>query len=190
MGLEFLIKDGTAHYTTMRDKCDTICNMKAPKSVKECRTFCGMVNFLSTFCKNLRQLLIPIYELTKKHTHFVWTDRHQKAFEEIKQLLVKPPVLRMVSGNGFFRLESDTSRTAAGATLYQWQNNEWVLVGYHSKTLPDAVRNYGVTELELTGLLVNIHGFEQKLNNNYFEAIVDHKAIDYLIKSKHESTST
>ena len=54
----------------------------------------------------------------------------------------------MVSGNGFFRLESDTSRTAAGATLYQWQNNEWVLVGYHSKRLPDAVRNYGVTELE------------------------------------------
>ena len=92
----------------------------------------------------------------------------------------------MVSGNGFFRLESDTSRTAARATLYQWQNNEWVLVGYHSKRLPDAVCNYGVTELELTGLLANIHGFEQKLNNNYFEAIVDHKAIDFLIKSKHE----
>ena len=190
MGLEFLIKDGTAHYTAMCDKCDVIRNMKAPKSVKECQMFCGMVNFLSTFCKNLQQLLIPIYELTKKHARFVWTDKHQKAFEEIKQLLVKPPVLRMVSGNGFFRLESDTSRTAAGATLYQWQNNEWVLVGYHSKRLPDAVRNYGVTELELTGLLANIHGFEQKLNNNYFEAIVDHKAIDYLIKSKHEPTST
>ena len=190
MGLEFLIKDGTAHYTAMRDKCDAIRNMKAPKSVKECRMFCGMVNFLLTFCKNLRQLLIPIYELTKKHARFVWTDKHQKAFEEIKQLLVKPPVLRMVSGNGFFRLESDTSRTAAGATLYQWQNNEWVLVGYHSKRLPDAVCNYRVTELELTGLLANIHGFEQKLNNNYFEAIVDHKAIDYLIKSKHKPTST
>ena len=96
----------------------------------------------------------------------------------------------MVSGNRFFRLEIDTSRTAAGATLYQWQNNEWVLVGYHSKRLPDAVRNYGVTELELIGLLANIHGFEQKLNNNYFEAIVNHKAINYLIKSKHKPTST
>ena len=190
MGLEFLIKDVTAHYTAMRDKCDAIRNMKAPKSMKECHTFCKMVNFLSTFCKNLRQLLIPIYELTKKHAHFAWTDRHQKAFEEIKQLLVKPPILRMVSGNGFFQLESDTSRTTAGATLYQWQNNEWVLVRYHSKRLPDAVQNYGVTELELTGLLANIHRFEQKLNNNYFEAIVDHKAIDYLIKSKHEPTST
>ena len=35
MGLEFLIKDGTAHYTAMRDKCDTIHNMKAPKSVNQ-----------------------------------------------------------------------------------------------------------------------------------------------------------
>ena len=61
---------------------------------------------------------------------------------------------------------------------------------YHSKRLPDPVRNYGVTELELTGLIANIHGFEQKLNNNYFEVIVDHKAIDYLTKSKHEPTST
>ena len=117
------------------------------------------------------------------------TDKHQKAFEDIKSLLVKPPVLHMVSGNGFFRLDSDTSRTAAGGTLYQRQDNEWVLVGYHSKRLPDPVKNYGVTELELTGLLTNIHDFELKLNNNYFEAIVDHKAIDYLIKSKHEPTS-
>ena len=53
MGLEFLIKDGTAHYTAVLDKCDAIRNMKAPKSVKEFHMFCGMVNFLSTFCKNL-----------------------------------------------------------------------------------------------------------------------------------------
>ena len=117
-------------------------------------------------------------------------DRHQKAFEDIKQLLVKPPVLRMVSGSGFFHLESGTSQSAAGRTLYQWQDNEWVLVGYHSKRLPDAVQNYGVTELELKGLLAHIHGFKQKLMKNYFEAIVDHKAIDYLKKSKHEPTST
>ena len=36
---------------------------------------------------------LQIYELTKKHARFLWTDKHQKAFEEIKQLLVKPPVL-------------------------------------------------------------------------------------------------
>ena len=96
----------------------------------------------------------------------------------------------MVSGNGIFHLESDTSHTAAGGMLYQWQDNQWVLVGYHSKKLPEPVQNYGVTELELTGLLANIHGFEQKLRNNYFEVIVDHKAIDYMVKSKHVPTTT
>ena len=102
MGLQFLVKDGVEYYTAMKEKCDAIRNMQAPKSVKECRTFCGMVNFLSTFCKNLRELLIPIYNLTKKRARFQWTDTHQKAFEEIKKLLVKPPVLRMVSGDGIF----------------------------------------------------------------------------------------
>ena len=147
MGLQFIVKDGVAHYTAMKEKCDAIRNMQTLKSVKECRTFCGMVNFLSTFCKNLRELLIPIYDLTKKRAHFQWTNKHQKAFEEIKQLLVKPPVLRMVSGDGIFHLESDTSHTATGGTLYQWQDNQWVLVGYHSKKLPPPVQNYGVTEL-------------------------------------------
>ena len=33
MGLTFLIKDGVAHYTPMKDKCDAIINMKAPKSI-------------------------------------------------------------------------------------------------------------------------------------------------------------
>ena len=190
MGLQSIVKDGVAHYTAMKEKCDAIRNMQTPKSVKECHTFCSMVNFLSTFCKNLRELLIPIYNLMKKRAPFQCTDKHQRAFEEIKQLLVKPPVLRMVSGDSIFRLESDTSHTATGGSLYQWKDNQWVLVGYHSKKLPPPVQNYGVTELELTGLLANILGFEQKLWNNYFKVIVDHKAIDYMVKSKHQPTTT
>ena len=41
--------------------------------------------------------------------------------------------------------------------------------------------------MELTGLLFNIHGFMQLLCNRYFEVLVDHKAIEYMIKSKTES---
>ena len=48
------------------------------------------------------------------------------------------------------------------------------------------MKNFGVTELELTGLLVNIHGFMQLLHNHYFEVLVDHKAIEYMVKSKTE----
>ena len=64
------------------------------------------------------------------------------------------------------------------------------MIGYHSKRLPQSAKNFGVTELELTGLLVNIHGFMQLLCNRYFEVLLDHKAIEYMIKSKTESPIT
>ena len=77
-----------------------------------------------------------------------------------------------------------------GGTLLQKQGDEWVVIGYHSKRLPKSAKNFGVTELELTGLLVNIHSFMQLLCNRYFEVLVDHKAIKYIIKSKTESPTT
>ena len=64
------------------------------------------------------------------------------------------------------------------------------MICYHLKRLPQSAKNFGVTELELTGLLVNIHGFMQLLCNRYFEVLVDHKAIEYMIKSKTESPTT
>ena len=64
------------------------------------------------------------------------------------------------------------------------------MIGYHSKRLPQSVKNFGVTKLELTGLLINIYGFLQLLHNRYFGVLVNHKAIKYMIKSKTESPTT
>ena len=75
-------------------------------------------------------------------------------------------------------------------TLLQKQGKEWVVIDYHSKILPQSPKNFGITELELTGLLVNIHGFMQLFCNRYFVVLVDHKAIEYMIKSKTESPTT
>ena len=56
--------------------------------------------------------------------------------------------------------------------------------------MPTSAKNFGVTELELTGLLVNIHRFMQLLHIQYFEVFVDHKAIEYVVKSKTETPTT
>ena len=77
-----------------------------------------------------------------------------------------------------------------GGSLLQKQGDEWVVIGYHSKRLPKSAKNFGITELELTGLLVNIHGSMQLLCNRYFKVLLDHKAIKYMIKSKTESPKT
>ena len=190
MRLEFQVEDDKVCYTPLKDKCEAIRNLDSPKTLKQTRAFCGMVSFLSSFLPDLRRLLIPIYNLQKKSKKFKWTDQAEKAFNDIKKLLVNPSVLKAPTPDGLFRLESNTSQEGVGSTLLQKQGNEWVVIGYHSKRLPPSAKNFGVTELELTGLLVNIHGFMQLLCNRYFEVLVDHKAIEYVIKSKTESPTT
>ena len=74
MGLEFQIHEDKVCYTPLKDKCDAIRNLESPKTLRQTRAFCGMVNFLSSFLPNLRRLLIPIYDLQKKAKKFKWTE--------------------------------------------------------------------------------------------------------------------
>ena len=133
MGLEFQIQGDKVCYTPLKDECDAIRNLESLKTLRQTRAFCGMVNFLSSFLPNLRRLLIPIYDLQKKAKKFKWMGEAEKAFNEIKKLLVNPPVLKAPTPDGLFRLESDTYREGVGGTLLQKQGDEWVAIGYHSK---------------------------------------------------------
>ena len=133
--------------------------------------------------------MIPIYDLQKKAKKFKWTDEAEKAFNEIKKLLVSLPVLKAPTPDGLFRLESDTSRRCR---WYITAETKRRMGSYRIpfKKTPKISKNFGVTKLELTGLLVNIHGFMQLLCNRYFEVLVNHKAIEYMVKSKTESPTT
>ena len=83
-------------------KLYTIRNLESPKTLRQTRAFCGMVNFLSSFLPNLHRLLIPIYDLQKKAKKFKWTDEAKKAFNKIKKLLISPPVLKAPTPDGLF----------------------------------------------------------------------------------------
>ena len=146
MGLEFQIQEDKVCYTRLKDKCDEIRNLESPKTLRQTRAFCGMVNFLSSVLSNLQRLLIPIYDLQKKAKKFKWMDEAEKAFNKIKKLLVCPPVLKASTPNGLFQLKSETSREGVGGTLLQRQEDEWVVIGYHSKRLPKTAKNFGITE--------------------------------------------
>ena len=58
--------------------------------------------------------------------------------------------------------------------LYQYQNRTPKLIAYASKRLPEAVKSYSITELELYGLAINIASFSHLLKKVDFYAIVDH----------------
>ena len=145
-----------------------------------------MVNFLSIFCQDLQKLLKPIYDLTRKGRPFEWQQEQQTAFEEIRSRLQKPPILHLPDGKGRFNLYSDTSKYATGSALYQIQNGKPKLIAYVSKRLPEAARNYSMTELEMCGLAINITRFAHLLKKVDFDAIVGHLALVHILKSKTE----
>ena len=131
-----------------------------------------------------------MYDLTRKGKPFKWGKEQQESFDEIKSQLIKLPVLHMPNKTGRFHLYSDTSKFATCSVLYQIQNGKPKLIAYMSKRLPEAVRSYSITKLELCGLAINIASFSHLLKRVDFDAIVNNLALTHIIKSKMEPMAT
>ena len=186
MGNEIFIQNRKVCVQPLRCRLEAIQKLQPPEAAKGCRSFAGMVNFLSMFCPELQKLLKPIYDLTRKGRPFNWGREQQDSFEEMKCRLIKPPALHMPNKTGRFHLCSDTSKFATSSALYQIQNGKPKLIAYMSKRLPEAAKSYSITELELCGLAINIASFSHLLKRVDFDAIVDHLALTHIIKSKME----
>ena len=77
-----------------------------------------------------------------------------------------------------------------GSARYQIQGFKQKLIAYASKRLPEALKNYSITELELCGLAINIASFAHLLKRVDSDAKVDHLALTHIIKSKAELATT
>ena len=132
----------------------------------------------------------PIVELTRKGRPFIWGKEQEKAFQAVKDQLARPPVLHLPKADGRFILYADTSIEGTGSSLWQIQEGKAKLIGYASKTLPEACSRYSVTELEMTGLLVNMNLWRNLLKHREFDAAVDHVAVKQIMKAKTEPAST
>ena len=184
MGNVFHINGSTISITPLQSSVGAIQKLQPPTNVKGCKSFCGVVNYLSIFCRHLQKLLKPIYDLTKKGRPFVWQEEQQQAFVSIKERMISPPILYLPKPGGRFILYCDSSRTHTGSSLWQVQEGKPRLIGYASKSLPAQAINYSVTELEMTGMAVNIHLWRHLLHRVEFDCAVDHRAIPYIMKAK------
>ena len=184
MGNVFHIRWINYIHSPLQSRIEAIQKLQPPTNVKGCKSFCGVVNYLSIFCRDLQKLLKPIYELTRKGRPFVWQEEQQVAFETIKERMMNPPILYLPKPGGRFILYYDSSRTPISSSLWQIQDGKPRLIGYASKSLPDPALNYSVTELGMTGMAVNIHLWRHLLHREEFDCAVDHRAISCIMKAK------
>ena len=57
--------------------------MQPPKTLKEVRSFLGLVNQLSKFSSNYSMITTEIRSLLWKGAKFIWTSDHQSEFDKV-----------------------------------------------------------------------------------------------------------
>ena len=87
MGNTIFIRNKRVCIRPLRSQIKAIQKLKLPTTIKGCRSFVGMLSFVSIFFPELQRLLKPIYDLTRKGRQFIWGEEQQKAFDEIKHRL-------------------------------------------------------------------------------------------------------
>ncbi|CAF2079057.1 unnamed protein product [Rotaria magnacalcarata] len=131
-----------------------ITNFPKPTTVKNVRSFLGIVNFYHVHIPNCSIIQKPLSALTGKNKVLVWNDDAEKSFIKLKQLLVSPQLLAYPDYNSIEPLEIhvDSSLTGAGAVLSQKQLGVVRPIAFISTSWGVTEQNYASTARELAGL--------------------------------------
>jgi RNase H-like domain found in reverse transcriptase len=92
--------------------------MQAPMNIKQIRAFLGMVRYYRDMWPHCSHILAPLTEVTGKKA-FVWEDKHQEAFDQMKALIATDALLACPNHNKPFDIETDTSDYQLGAVIKQ-----------------------------------------------------------------------
>jgi len=179
----------TESIKTVQKKVDSIKIMKSPTNLTQLRSFLGAVGYYRKFIKNYSSIAQPLYKLQKKNTKFQWTQTEENAFSELKENLVKAPILSFPNFDKQFIIRTDASYDGLGDVLIQ-KDNEGVEhpIFYVSRTLKKYELNYSVTDIEGTAAFYCTKKFKSYLNSNNFKTILftDHKPLVGLFNNNKE----
>ncbi|RVW97604.1 hypothetical protein CK203_046476 [Vitis vinifera] len=89
---------------------------------------------------------LPSPTTVKGDAKFVWDERCQKSFKQLKQFLTTAPIMRAPNWQLPFEVMCDASDFAIGAVLGQREDGKPYVIYYASKTLNEVQRNYTTTK--------------------------------------------
>lgn len=99
-------------------KIKAVTEWPTPTTLKQLRGFLGLTGYYKRFVKNYGNLAKPLTQLLKKDA-FKWNGEAEDAFQELKKVISRPPVLDLLDFNATFTIETDASGQGIGAVLMQ-----------------------------------------------------------------------
>ncbi|CAM5166962.1 unnamed protein product [Natator depressus] len=132
-------------------KVNAIQNWPVPKSEKQVQSFLGLAGYYRQFVPHYGQIAAPLTDLTrKKQPNAVqWTEKCQKAFNQLKAALMSDPVLRAPDFDQPFVVTTDASEHGVGAVLMQeGPDQQFHPIMFLSKKLSERESHWSVSGKE------------------------------------------
>ncbi|GAU22611.1 hypothetical protein TSUD_234330 [Trifolium subterraneum] len=130
-------------------KVDAVMKWGTPESVSEIRSFLGLAGYYRRFIEGFSKMALPLTLLTRKDQAFVWDEKCEKSFQELKKKLTTTPVLILHDAKESFVVYCDGSKLGLGGVLMQ----KGKVVAYASRQLKVHERNYPTHDLELAAVV-------------------------------------
>ncbi|KAL8118635.1 hypothetical protein AgCh_016232 [Apium graveolens] len=130
----------------------------------EVRSFVGLAGYYRRFVQDFANIAGPLTRLTRKTEKFVWTEKCEESFQELKRRLVSAPVLALPDGKGEFMIYSDASLKGLGYVLMQHGK----VIAYASRQLKEYESRYPMHDLELAAIVYSDINAYRKLRNNSY----------------------
>ncbi|XP_069975057.1 uncharacterized protein [Penaeus vannamei] len=177
---------GEGRCSCQNDKIKKIKDAPRPTTKKQVRSFLGLTGYYRSFVPNFAVLALPLFDLLKKHApnKIRWGDEQEDAFNSLKKMLCKQPILQLPNFQKPFILRTDASQDGVGAVLMQETDGEIYPVAYHSRKLKSAERNYSTVEKELLAVVDGIKKYYFYLYGDKFLLETDHMPLESLRTSK------
>lgn len=100
--------------------------LAAPTNKKELRTVFGIASYYRDYILNFASIVLPLTDLTKERVpkEFPWGKSEERAFQRLKEHVVKLPSLYTPQLDKHLQLYTDGSATVIGACLSPLDENE------------------------------------------------------------------
>lgn len=180
--LGHIIDEDGIHINYNRISC--IKDWPQPTTKKELQRFLGFVNWYRRHVKNFSLISAPLTDLLKGKK-YVWNKLAEFAFNNIKNILLTPPILRPPNWELPMILLCDASDIGVGAALTQIdkKGNEYV-IEYYSCKLTELEKKYSPTEKECLAVIKAINHFRPYIELMELRIITDHYSLKYLMNMK------
>ena len=120
--------------------------------MKQLRSVLGMTGYYRKHIQGYGIICIPLTNLLKKGTLFIWTSKTETTFQTLKKALVTAPVLALPDFSKVFVIETDACDVGIGTVLMQDSHP----LAYVSRALGPKNQTLSVYEKEYLAILLAI----------------------------------